>query len=333
MKRREFIALLGASAAAWSRAASAQQPTKVHRIAIVHPTLPLKEMAATTDWWAAFVSELSRLGHVEGANLIIDSYSGEGDTERLPELARRVVHSEPNVILAISLVMAQPLKDATVAIPIVALTGDPVAGGLAASVAHPGGNITGVVIDAGVEVWGKRVDLLRELLPKVATVAMPLQRHYWDIPLVKAIRQIAHESGLLLTLLPLDSPLSEAEYRRAFSALSSERTDALMVADAPEDTTYRGLIVQLIEELRLPAIYATRLCAEIGGLIEYSPDILSLIRHAAHQTDEILKGAKAADIPFYQETTFRLVVNLKTAKALGLTVPASLLARADEVIE
>src|SRR5262245_29347095 len=119
-------------------------------------------MGATNDWWANFVAELSRLGHVEGANLISDGYSGEGDTDRLPELARQVVHNARDVIFAIGIVMAKPLKDATVAIPIVALTGDPVSG-VAASVAHPGGNITEVVIDAGVEVWGKRIELLREL--------------------------------------------------------------------------------------------------------------------------------------------------------------------------
>jgi putative ABC transport system substrate-binding protein len=290
-------------------------------------------MGATNDWWATYVSELSSLGHVEGANLIIDGYSGEGVTERLPELAREVVRSAPDVIFAISLVMAKPLKDATTAIPIVALTGDPVAGGLVASVAHPGRNITGVAIDAGVEVWGKRIDLLRELLPKVAIVGMPLQRHYWDMPLVKAVRQIAQGMGISLTLVPLNSPLNEAEYRRAFATLSKERPDAFMLADAPEDTTYRRLIVELIEELHVPAIYSSRKCAVDGGLMEYSPDILSLIRHAAHQTDEILKGAKVGGIPFYQETKFRLVINLKTAKALGLIVPPTLLARADEVIE
>src|SRR5262245_16925881 len=206
MKRRQFLALVGVTASACPLAAGAQQATKVRRIAIVHPSMTVKEMGAT-DWWAAFTSELSRLGHKEGANLVIDGYSGEGVTDRLPELARQVVDSAPDIILAMGVVMAQPLKDATVAIPIVALTSDPVAGGLATSISRPGSNITGVVIDAGVEVWGKRFELLRELLPKVSTVAMPLPTRYWDIPVVKAIQQIAQGTGLQLTLVPLNSPI------------------------------------------------------------------------------------------------------------------------------
>jgi putative ABC transport system substrate-binding protein len=205
--------------------------------------------------------------------------------------------------------------------------------GFAVNLARPGGNMTGVVIDAGIEIWEKRFELLREVVPTAATVAFAVARQSWDHPYGRAAQHAAQKTGIVLTLFEIPVPAQEAEYRRTFATLRERGIGALAMNDGPGALVYRQLIVQLVEEARVPTVYPFREFVNVGGLMAYAVELRSLHVHAARQVDQILKGAKPGEIPFYQPTKFEVAINLKAAKTLGLTVPPSVLARADEVIE
>jgi putative ABC transport system substrate-binding protein len=335
MRRQEFIALVSGVAVTWPFGAYAQQPKKVYHIAIVHPSNPVSDLTETgsVPAWRALFQELRRLGYIEGQNLVVERYSGEGRTEYYAELAREVVRLKPDLIVAISNNMLQHFKAATMAIPIVGSMGDPVAFGLVGNLAHPGGNITGVSIDAGIEVWSKRLDLLKEAVPSASRVAFLASRYTWEAPMAAVLRKTVGQMGMSLIGPPLESPIQDAEYQRVFATISQEGVDGLIVSSESETFTRRQLIADLAEKHRLPAIYAFYESAEIGGLLVYASDFVDLWRHIADAVNQILKGAKLGDIPIYQATKFRLVVNMKAAKAIGLTIPAGLVLRADEVIE
>ena len=335
MKRRTFIAGLG-GAAAWPVVARGEQAGRVYRIAWVHPSVPISDLTenSSSQAYRAFVGEFRRLGYVEGQNLIFDRYSGEGRPERYEELARHVVTRQPDVIFSVGNPMDRLLKRASATIPIIALVADPVANGLSTSLAHPDANLTGVSIDAGIEIWGKRLALLKEMVPGLASAGFLSSKHAWEDAVQMAqLRDAASRLSISLVGCTLDGPLQEAEYRRLFAAMTHDRPNALVVSSEPENFASRAIIVRLAEEAELPTIYPVREFTELGGLMSYGTDILDIYRQAARQIDLVLKGAKPSDIPFYQQTKFELVINLKTAKALGLSVPPSLLARADEVIE
>jgi putative ABC transport system substrate-binding protein len=283
----------------------------------------------------AFYQELRRLGYFEGQNLIVERYSAEGHRDRLAQLAEDVVRSKPDLIVTAGGPSARALKSATATIPIVASVGDPVVYGIAASVAHPGGNITGVSPDAGLETWGKRLALLKEIIPTLSKAGFLASRSQWEFPQGggEATRGVARKLGIELVGAAVDEPMHDADYRRAFAAMSQDRVQALVVRDEPENLTNRRVIVELAEAARLPAIYPFRDHFDLGGLIAYAVDFLDLWRHLAQQVDQILKGTKPGEIPFFLATKFELRINLKAAKALGLTIPPSILAVADEVIE
>jgi putative ABC transport system substrate-binding protein len=333
MKRREFIA--GLLVAASLRPARAQQATKTYRLALVHPSNPIADMSETSTraFYRSFFKELRQLGYVEGKNLIIERYSGAGWTEHFYELTRDVVRHQPDVIFASSSRLVREFKEATNTIPIVASTDDPVVGGLVASLARPGGNITGVSVDAGIEIWGKRLGLLMEAIPHLSRVGFLASRGALEAAVGAAMREAAQRRGVALVAPPLDGPFVEAEYRRVFATMVQERADGLIVNDQVEHATNRRLIAELAEENRLPAIYAYREQVEAGGLMAYAIDLSALYRHAAEHIDLILKGAKPGEIPYYQATKFELIINVKAARAIGLSIPPSLLLRADEVIE
>ena len=333
MKRREFITLVGGAAAAWPLAVRAQQPAKMKRIAMVHPSRKVDELTINgAPHYKAFFEELGRLGYVEGQSLAVERYSGEGRIERYSELAREVVGSHPDLIFAMSGAIALPLKLAATTVPIVTITADPIALGLVPSIAHPGGNITGVTVDAGLEIYGKRFGLLAEAMPKLSRAGYLASRAQWKRPSGASAREAAKRAGIPLTAGLMDA-FNEAEYRRALSTLKQDLVDAIMVSDEGEHVTYRIALVELIAKGAIPAIYPYRELVEVGGLMAYSIDLADVYRRAAGQIAEILKGTRTGDIPFYQPTRFDLTINLKTAKALGLEIPATLLARADNVIE
>ncbi len=331
MRRREFVALVASSALFLPLAAWAQQLKKVYRIAILHPSHSVADLTETSslNYYRAFFDELRRLGYVEGQNIVIERYSGGGHIEGYAELARSVVARNPDLVFAVTPSMARPVKEATSAIPIVAVTSDPVEAGLVPSLARPGGNLTGVSVDPGLEIWGKRFQLFREAVPTISKMG------------ILALRQTKERAALLSTVEQAGVPVvgasledgTEDDYRRFFAAISRERADALFVGSIPENVTKRQLIVELAKKLQLPAMYPFRSFVEAGGLMAYATDLPEILRQAARMIDKILKGSNPADIPFYQPTKFELVINLNTAKALGLTISPSILSLADELIE
>jgi putative ABC transport system substrate-binding protein len=334
MQRREFITLLGGAAATWPLAAQAQQPARMKRIAVVTPATKVSEISVSgRPYYRAFFEELSRLGYVEGQNLGVERYSGEGQPERYAELARYVVNMHPDLILTAGAHLSSDFKMATTTIPIVTVMFDPVALGLVASIARPGGNITGVTIAGGFEIIGKRMGLLGEAMPKMSTVRFLASRRYWEDTRGAASREVAKTAGIVLSPAVLGSAFNEAEYQRVFTSMEQDRADALMVSEEPEHITYRATIVELAAKGRIPTIYSFREFVEVGGLMAYSINQEDMYRRVANLIDTILKGANPGEIPFYQPTKFDLSINLKTASALGLEMPAMLLARADEVIE
>jgi putative ABC transport system substrate-binding protein len=282
--------------------------------------------------FAAFFKELRQLGYIEGANLLVERYSGEGRTEHYADLARDVVLSHPDLIFTVTTRMAQHFKATATTIPIVAYMADPVASGLARSLAQPGGNTTGVIPDVGADFWGKQLEFLKVVVPTARKVAYLAPRAAWNMPQGAAIRKAATQIAVEPIGALLDGSINEPEYRRVFAVMAQEGVDAVMVNDSAENYTNQRLITKLAESGRLPAIYPDRSFVELGGLMAYGPELEELYRHAAHQIDQILKGAKPGDLPFYQATQFKLTINLNTAKVLGLAIPQSVLLRADEVI-
>jgi putative ABC transport system substrate-binding protein len=333
MRRREFVT--GLLLAATIGRAQAQQPPKVYRIAVVHASFPITDISesANDPIYRAFFQELRRLGYIEGQNLMVERYSGEGRFERYPELARDVARTTPDLIFTSGNEMVLNFKAATATIPIVCVTADPVAYGFVKSLARPGGNITGISTDAGLEIWGKRIEILQEAIPKLSKAGFLVSRAQWDGPIATAVRKATERFGISLTGPPLEGDLGEAEYRRVFAAMAEQRVDALIVHPQPEHVPHRGLIVALAESTRLPTMYPRRVEVDLGGLMAYAYDIVDLFRRAAGYVDEVLKGARPGDIPIYQAAHFQLVINVRAAKAIGLTIPPSLLLRADEVIE
>jgi putative tryptophan/tyrosine transport system substrate-binding protein len=329
MKRREFIA--GLLVAASLRQARAQQPAKVYRLALVTVALPIAEITETSNLpaYRAFFRELRRLGYVEGRNLIVERYPVERPTV---ELAGEVLRSKPDVILAITNRWVQLLKQLTATIPIIGMMGDPVGFSLVASLAHPGGNITGVSLDAGPEIWAKRLELLKEAFPQASRVGFLSGRHGRN-PTWERIQEAPQRLGFLLLSPRLEGTLQETEYRRFFEAIAQEHADSLFVGIEAESLQHRRLIVELAEKNRLPAIYPFRQYVQAGGLMAYAGDPVELFTRVAGCIAQILNGASPEDIPIYQATKFDLLINLKAANAIGLTIPPSLLARADEVVE
>ena len=333
MKRRRFHGLAGAATLAYPLTVLAQ--TRTAKIAIAIPAGPTDNLHETANDpnWPAFFAELRRLGRVEGSNLVVERYSAGGATERHASLAREVVARNPDVIFAVSNTMARNFGEATAAIPIVTMTTDPISLGLTASLSRPSGNTTGVITDAGIAVWEKRFELLRTIVPEISRAAFLVSRYSWEGSYGHAVREIAPRFGISIFAAMLESPIVDAEYRRAFAALQKENVTALLVNESAENFGNRQLIVELANTSRLPTVYPYRDYASIGGLVAYATDIKELMRQAATQIEKILNGAKPSDVPYYQATKFELVINLRTAKALGITIQPTLLARADEVIE
>ena len=325
IRRREFISLLGGAAAAWPFVARAQQPAKLPTIGLLGATTP----AAWSLFIAAFVRRLRELGWIEGRTIAIEYRWAEGRGERFAEIAAEFVRLKVDVIVtAGGAVLAA--KQATSLIPIVfAVAADPLGGGLVASLARPGGNATGLSMQASDAV-GKRLDLLRELLPDLRRLAI-----IGNVDYPAAVQEIAEVQATARTL---GLEVTTLEIRRAediapaFEALKG-RAGALYVCSEPLIFTNKVRINTLAFAARLPMMYGIREYVEAGGLMSYGPNFQDLWRHAGDLVDKILRGAKPAEIPVQQPTKFDLVINLTTAKALGLEVPPSLLARADEVIE
>ena len=332
MRRREFTAGLLFAAVPWP--ARAQQRATRQRIAIFHPAIPTTLLTETGGGsaWRAFFSELRRLGYVEGENLIIERYSADGHHERYANLAREIVTSSPDLIVTGTNPVVIAFKAATSTIPIVAFMLDPLKAGLVTNLAKPGGNLTGITLDAGIEIWGKRLEILKEAVPSTAKAAFLGMRGGWEGSSAQVLRDAADRLGVSLVLM-LPEKGTPAEIERVFAAMEQRRPDAVLVSGEGDLYAHRQLIVELAEKNRLPVMCPYRDYVEAGGLMAYAVDLAELLRRMADNVHQILKGAKPGDIPIYQATKFELLINLKTAKALRLILPAALLARAAEVIE
>jgi putative tryptophan/tyrosine transport system substrate-binding protein len=335
LNRRDLL-VFAAGAAAWPLAVSAQQPGKVYRIAMVHPALPAEGMtgAANPPSYGSFFDELRDRGYVEGQNLAVGRYSGIG-VAHPNELILSVAAAKPDAMFVVA--FDGPVRDTPVAVPIIHIGLDPLAIGLTTSLAHPDRNITGVAVTAGSALYTKHFELLREAFPVAARIALLTSREMWDGNARTNIFGPLQEAGTAMgvTLLPAiaEPPYGEAEYRAAFAATATDRPAAMIVSQAIRNYGQLKLIVELAASARLPAIYPQRNFVDQGGLMSYGSVVAEAYRRAANDVAQIFGGAKPSDIPFYQATRFELVINLKTAKALGMTVPQSIFARAEEVIE
>jgi len=329
MNRRAFVTGLGAVLAA-PLAAKAQQAGKVARIGYLAPNL-----AANRHANEAFRQGLRDLGYIEGRNVVIEYRDDEGKLERLPALAAELVALEVDVIVTGATAHALAAKQATTTLPIVfAAAGDPVSNGLVTSLARPGGNVTGLSVLASSDLVGKRLEYLKQVVPGVNRVA-----YLWHPGAADGRTQegVLKEAGVAARALGLRLEIVEArgpaDFNRAFSDMKRARAGALAVSPSAMFAGEARHLVDLAARDRLPAVYPWREYVDTGGFMAYGPNVADSFRRAATYVDKILKGARPGDLPVEQPTKFELVINLKTAKALGLTIPPSLLARADEVIE
>jgi putative ABC transport system substrate-binding protein len=277
----------------------------------------------------SFVQGLRALGYLQGQNLVLEHRSAEGKFERFPEIMRELVLSKVDVIVTVTNPMTQAAKDVTSTVPIVvAYSVSPVEHGLVQSLSRPGGNVTGFTMNVGSEIPGKQLQLLKELLPRMSRVAF-LHSKEQEAEGVQSGEAAARELGIKL----LPAQHTPTDYTDAFALIAREHPDALVVSASAVNVANRRLIVEFAAQRRLPAMYATREFVSAGGLISYGVDFADLFRRAAGYVDRILRGAAPRDLPVEQPTKFDLVINVKTAMALGLDVPPTLLALADEVIE
>jgi putative ABC transport system substrate-binding protein len=323
--RRRFLLTSLAGALAAPRSARAQPPTKVPRVGF------LGAVPRSSPGLRAFEERLSELGYVDGRNIAIEFRTGAGNLDLLPGLAAELVRLDIDLLIAggsEATARAARRVAGTRPIVIVAIDYDPIALGYIASLARPGGNITGVFLQQ-IELTRKRVELLREALPKVRRVGI-----LWDASATdqfKAASDTARSLGLRVQSLELRSPLYDLA--GAFTVAARDHAHAVLATTSPEIFRNRASVAQLATKNRLPTMFALREFAEAGGLMAYGPSLTSMYADAATLVDKILKGAKPADLPIEQPSKFELVINLKTAKALGLTIPATLLFQADEVIQ
>lgn len=341
MRRRTFAtgalvlggALAGALAA--PRIARAQQALRVHRLALVEiADSPTEMVADGLRPYRALFAELARLGYVEGRNLAVERHSADGRTDRVAAIAHSVATANPDVVLVRATRPTLALKEATATVPIVSIAADPITRGIVTNLARPGGNVTGFSSDAGLDTLpAKRVQLLREIVPGMAKLAFLTHRFFADSPAVVEQERAAAALGLAFVPVYLDDPVDEAAFARAFAAMSAAGVDGLHLSTIPEVNTYVTAIARLAAGARIPTIYPWREGPDAGGLVSYGTDYADLYRRAADYIDRILRGTKPGDLPFQQPTRFELVVNMKAAKSLNVTVPQTIMIFADDVIE
>jgi putative ABC transport system substrate-binding protein len=326
--RRVFIGLLGGAATAWPLAARAQRNPAVLRVAYLWLGDPGSDESTLTG----LLQGLREHGYVEEQNIRVDRHYAQGSEERLDILLGGIIKSgDVHIIIATGTVVTAAVKKATSTMPVVSVTGDPVGSGLIASMARPGGNISGFALAAGPEIGEKWLELVHEALPAASRVAL-----LWSAanPYSAAAKRRMEGAAARLNISVVSHELRHpSDFSLAFGAIQNERVDAIVSDLDPLTVAHRNEIVEFAQNNRLPAVHASRDFVVAGGLMSYGASIFDIWRQAAGYVARIAKGAKPADLPIQQPTKFELVINLKTAKILGLDVPPTLLARADEVIE
>jgi|SRR5271166_744997 len=330
MRRRDLMLLAGGASVASLRTGVAQQPSAIPLVGVLSPGQP--DGAAKEPVGAEILRQgLTELGYVDGRNIRIEARWSGGDNSRLPRLAAELAALKPDVIVANGEPAIRAAKDATVATPIVmSIVGDPVAAGFARSLAHPEGNLTGLT-NLGEGLIGKRLELLRELVPRVGCIA--LLHNIENKALDASFLQEANEAARLLRFEPRPVAAGDpGQFDAAFAEVARQQCAAILASD-PVFTMARSQLIALAARYRVAAIYDTRRFVDNGGLISYGPDLNEMFRRASLFVDKILRGARPRDLPIEQPTKLELAINLKTAKTLGITVPRSILAGADVVIE
>jgi putative ABC transport system substrate-binding protein len=327
VQRRDFLIAAGALLAA-PLAAEAQQPAKLPRIGY----LMFNSAVTGRHVLIAFRQTMRELGWIDGQNIVIETRFADGEVNRLPALAGELLLLNVDLIVAGSSAVTRASKSATTTVPIVMLaSADAVGEGFVASLAHPGGNITGMTFLAGPEIAGKQLELLREIAPADSRVAVLMNpRNGSHAAFAAELKTVARKLGAQLQSVPAASP---NQLEDAFAAMAKERAAALLVLTDAMFFGQRQRIADLARSGAVPTMYSQREFVDVGGLISYGPSLIDMTRRAAKHVDKILRGAKPNDVPIEQPTKFELVINMKTAKALGLTIPQSLLSRADEVIQ
>ena len=338
MRRREFITLLAGAAAAWPLAARAQQGERMRRVGIL---MPYRKGDAEIDVRVrALRQELGKLGWTDGANVQFDERWPADDMDRVRSEAATLIASSPDAIIATGGRVIPVLTQLTRSIPIVVPgSGDPLGVGWVTSLARPGGNVTGLTVDTGPEIAEKMLQLLKEAAPRISRVAVLLTTRP-----VGTERRLLHDGGIQLSkleaaaerlgiTLQVVTSASRSEFEDAFAVIAAGQADALFVSNSAVSFLHRRLILEFALKRGIAGVYPFREFAEDGGLLTYGVDLRDMVRRSTIYLDRILKGARPGDLPVEQPTKFELLINLKTARALGLTIPPSLLQRADQVIE
>jgi ABC-type uncharacterized transport system substrate-binding protein len=330
MRRREVLAGLLATTAA--SALQAAEPNRVYRLAAcegAEVTHPLE------NWvWSNIFARLGQLGYTEGKNLMVERYNAKGRTDNYAEIARNIVEAKPDVIVvSLNHQLVGQVAKATSTIPIVTAIGS-VDSGLVRNINRPEGNITGIVFDAGIEMQGKHVDLLRQAVPSASRVAYLSNRYDWEGAWGRAVREAGRQSGISIIGVTVEDSAGEEEYRQAFEKMAQQSVNAVAVNGLFPNYLYRELIAELALKHRLPSISWSPDLVEKGqGLMAYAANFPDFAQRLADLVGQILNGARVADLPLAQPTKFILAINLKVAKALGLEIPPALIAQADVVIE
>ncbi len=329
MRRRDFLTALLITLTA--RGTQAQRG-KVHRLAVVNPVTPISAMSETgTARYRAFFERLRQLGFIDGQNLEVMRFSGEGRSEHFEDMVKEVVSNKPDVIFVTSTRLLFIFKEATTTIPVVSVMVDPVRIGLVFSMARPGGNITGVAIDQGTDLFDKRLELLKQVAPRISKLGLLISRPWW-----KETDKVGKETQKpsIEVVSPFEGQYwREEDNRPAFERMVREGVDGIIVYEQNENWVYSRSIIALAREFRLPAIYPALIFVEQGGLMSYGFIPEDLFHDCARIVAEIFNGANAANIPISQPSKYQLGLNLKTALELGIEIPSSLLVQADKLIE
>lgn len=334
MRRRHFITWVGTLIVSLPSSVLAQQVRKTRRVALILTTSPISEMAGPEPVHPgvkAFLRELRALGYTEGQNILIERRSAEGHFDRFPSIVRELIGLKTDVIVTPGMTLLYPqVKDAPGSVPIVMVTSqEPDKVGLVASLARPGGNVTGLTVNIDPEIEGKRLELLKEAVPRLRRVAYIGTKTLWESSGAQALRRAG--SALGVDIVHVEH--TPTDYTAAFATIERQRPDAIFASTSTETFANRQVIGEFALKARIPGMFPHSEIAEAGGLMSYGVNVPDLFRRSAHYVDRILKGARPADLPIERPTKFDLVVNQRTAKELGLSIPQSLLQRADRVIE
>lgn len=332
MQRRQVLSATAGMAFLFARN-QARAAEKTYRIALLHPYRAPPTMTKYGQiYFRVYFEELERRGYIEDKNLSVARFSALGAAEKYELISRQAVESKPDVIVTSSDRVVLFLSKLTNSIPILSFMTDPIAYRVANSLSHPGGNVSGVMVNPSLDIWKKRVEYLKQIVPDVRQIFVLSARSFWDSPAIASIKIAIEQSGCTMVGPPVESPHREPEYQAAF-AEAAKTAQACIVSTSVENLYNKDLVVRLVNENRLATIYPLREYVDAGGLIAHDVDLLNLWNQLARQTSEVFSGINVADMPFYQPFRLRLIVNLKAADETRIKIPVDLLARADEVID